>query len=457
MPPAQLPADLARLPTEPVDRLLGPVSRFLHVEAASGVILLLATIAALALANSSRADEFLMFWQMPIGFRLGAFDLTYPLKHWINDGLMTIFFFVIGLEVKRELVLGELRDLRTASLPIAAAIGGMLVPAGLYLALQLGKPGVGGWAIPMATDIAFVVGCLAILGSRVPPALRILLLSLAIADDIGAILLIALVFTDHINGPALLLGVIGIGGVAGLARLGVRSVPVYSIVGALLWFAWHESGVHPTIAGVILGLLTPARSWVSERQFQAIMRKVTDYLEGEKWSGATEELSPLWSVELAARETASPLERLETRLHPWVSFGIMPLFACANAGVALSLADVRDPVAVAVMVGLVVGKPAGIVCFGWIAVRSGIARLPERVSWGVLAAGGILAGIGFTMALFIASLALRAPVLDAAKVGILSASVICAVTGSLVLFWLLRKPHPEESRLDTTAAQSAGA
>jgi NhaA family Na+:H+ antiporter len=439
MQQAQPPAHLARLPPEPVDRLLGPVSRFLHVEAASGVILLLATVAALALANSGRANEFLTFWQLPIGFKVGAFDLTYSLRHWINDGLMTIFFFVIGLEVKRELVLGELRDLRTASLPIAAAIGGMLVPACVYLALQWGKPGEGGWAIPMATDIAFVVGCLAILGSRVPPALRILLLSLAIADDIGAILVIALVFTDHLNGVALLLGVMGIGGVVGLARVGVRSVPVYFIVGTLVWLAWHASGIHPTIAGVILGLLTPAQSWVSERRFQAITQKMAGYFEGAGRSGATEERSPWRSVELAARETASPLERLETRLHPWVSFGIMPLFACANAGVALSPAEARHPVALAVMVGLVVGKPVGIVCFSWIAVRSGIARLPEGVSWGVLAAGGMLAGIGFTMALFIASLALKAPALDAAKVGILSASATCAVTGSLILLWLLRK------------------
>lgn len=432
--------ELARLPAKPVDRIIEPLARFLRIEVASGILLLFVTCIALGLANSPYADAFLSLWKTPLGFTLGAFELNHSLKHWINDGLMAIFFFVVGLEVKRELVLGELRDLRTAALPIIAAAGGMVVPASLYLAGQLGQPGERGWGIPMATDIAFVVGCLAILGTRVPQGLRIVLLSLAIADDIGAILVIAIGYTGHLNFAALFLGLLGLGVVRGLARLGVRSIPIYSIVGVVIWLAFHASGVHATIAGVILGLLTPAHVWVSAGSLHAIVQQFTAYVEGERWNNDGKDHAALRDVRVAAREVLSPLERLETALHPWVSFVIMPLFALANAGVSINFTDFREPVAVAVMVGLGVGKPVGIVSFSWLAVRVGIAKLPEGVSWSVLAAGGILAGIGFTMALFIAGLALEGALLNAAKVGILSGSALCAAIGSLLLFWLLPKP-----------------
>lgn len=438
--------DLARLPAKPVDRIIGPLARFLRVEATSGILLLVVTCIALALANSPFADAFLGLWKTPFGFTFGAFEMNYPLKHWINDGLMTIFFFVVGLEVKRELVLGELRDLRTASLPIIAAAGGMVIPATLYLAGQLGQPGERGWGIPMATDIAFVVGCLAVLGTRVPPGLRIVLLSLAIADDIGAILVIALGYASHLNLEALLLGLVGLGFVRGLALLGVRSVPIYWIVGVAIWLTFHASGVHATVAGVILGLLTPAHGWISTGRLHAIVEQFAAYVQGERWNNGERDHGALRAIEVAARETLSPLERLEIGLHPWVSFVIMPLFALANAGVSINFMDFREPVAVAVMVGLGVGKPVGIVSFSWIAVRVGIAKLPEGVSWSILAAGGVLAGIGFTMALFIADLALEGVLLNAAKVGILSGSALCAVVGSLLLFWLLPKPVPSAGR-----------
>ena len=438
--------DLARLPAKPVDRIIGPLARFLHIEAASGVLLLFVTCIALALANSPFANAFLSLWQTPFGFTLGTFEMNHSLRHWINDGLMAIFFFVVGLEVKRELVLGELRDLRTAALPIIAAAGGMVVPAGLYLAGQLGQPGERGWGIPMATDIAFVVGCLAVLGTRVPVGLRIVLLSLAIADDIGAILVIAIGYTSHISLAALFLGLLGLGVVRGLARLGVRSVPIYCIVGVVIWLAFHASGVHATIAGVILGLLTPAHVWVSAGRLHAIVQQFTAYVEGERWSNGGKNHAALRDIQVAAREILSPLERLETALHPWVSFVIMPLFALANAGVSINLTDFREPVAVAVMVGLGVGKPVGIVSFSWLAVRLGIARLPAGVNWSILTAGGILAGIGFTMALFIAGLALEGRLLNAAKVGILSGSALSAVIGSLLLFWLLPKPVSSAGR-----------
>ena len=323
----------------------------------------------------------------------------------------------------------------------------MVIPAGLYLAGQLGQPGERGWGIPMATDIAFVVGCLAVLGTRVPQSLRIVLLSLAIADDIGAILVIAIGYTSHLDLAMLFLGLLGLGAVRGLARLGVRSVPIYCIVGVLIWWTFHESGVHATIAGVLLGLLTPAQSWISTGRLYAFLQQFSRYIHGERWSGAGKYQQAVQAIEVAARETLSPLERLEIALHPWVSFVIMPLFALANAGVAINFSDFRDPVAVAVMVGLGVGKPIGIVSFSWLAVRLGIAKLPDGVNWRVLAAGGILAGIGFTMALFIASLALEGALLNAAKVGILSVSALCAVIGSLLLFWLLPKPISSAGRI----------
>jgi NhaA family Na+:H+ antiporter len=428
------------LPAKPIDRLVAPIERFLHVEAASGIVLLVAAIAALALANSPLSEGFLAFWKTPVGFSFGSFELSHSLRHWINDGVMAIFFFVIGLEVKRELVIGELRDLRRASLPIAAALGGMLAPAGVYLALQLGEPGQAGWGIPMATDIAFVVGCMALLGPRVPHGFRVLILSLAIADDIGAILVIAVGYTDTIRLGFLLGGFVVMAATLGLERLGVRSLGLYVLCGVLVWFEFHESGVHATIAGVILGLMTPARAYLSESLFANMLRRADQVLHGE-WSSPPHRPVRVRRLRRAARESLSPLEYLEHLLHPWVSFVIMPLFALANAGVPFSVSDFGEPVAMAVAAGLVVGKPVGIVLFSWLAVRLGLAALPEGISWGVLAGGGLLAGIGFTMALFIAGLALDGPTLDAAKVGILGASAVAAILGMLVLSRLLPRPE----------------
>jgi NhaA family Na+:H+ antiporter len=447
---AEPPSAPADFPPAPIDRLVAPLERFLHVEAAGGIVLVIATVAALVLANSAYADAFLAIWRTPAEFSFGSFELRYTLRHWINDGMMAVFFFVIGLEVKREFVLGELRDLRQAALPIAAALGGMIAPASIYLALQLGEPGQAGWGIPMATDIAFVVGCLALLGPRVPHGFRILLLSLAIADDIGAILVIAIGYTETIHLGALLGGVAVIVAILGLQRLGVRAVGLYAVAGILVWFAFHESGVHATIAGVILGLMTPARAYLSETLFARILQRADEVVRGE-WATEPRRAEQMRRFRAATRQVVSPLEYLETALHPWVSFVIMPLFALANAGVAFSLADLGDPVAGAVAAGLVVGKPVGIVVLSWIAVRLGLAVLPHGVTWGVLAGGGLLAGIGFTMALFIAGLALEKPVLDAAKVGILGSSAVAAILGMSVLVRLL------PSRADPPAGSTGGA
>jgi NhaA family Na+:H+ antiporter len=420
------------LPREPIQRIVGPFERFLHIESAGGVVLLVAAIVALGLANSPWSEWFLGLWKTRVAFAIGDFEMDHSLKHWINDGLMAIFFFVIGLEVKRELVLGELRDLRRAVLPLVAAVGGMVVPAGIYLAFQAGEPAARGWGIPMATDIAFVVGILALLGSRIPMSLRVMLLSLAIADDIGAILVIAVGYTAELSLGWLAFGLSGMGVVILLGRLGVRSVAVYLGVGGVVWLGFHESGVHATIAGVLLGLVTPAHSWIGEGTLAELAEDTFAVLRGEGLEGGARRQA-LRQVETAARETLSPLERLETGLHPWVAFLIMPLFAFANAGVAFDLADLGSPVAVAVSAGLVIGKPLGIVGFSALAVMLGVARLPEGVGWGALTGGSFLAGIGFTMALFIADLALDADALDAAKVGILGASVVCGALGIFVL------------------------
>lgn len=426
-------SDRPDFPVEPIAKVIAPLERFLHVEAAAGVVLLVATATALGLANSPWAEGFLAFWKTKMTLGVGSFEMSYSLQHWINDGLMAVFFFVIGLEVKREIVLGELRDPGRAALPLAAAIGGMLVPAGFYLALQHGQPGQDGWGIPMATDIAFVVGCIALLGKRIPLGLRVLLLSLAIADDIGAILVIAIGYTDSIDVTALILGFAGIGLIGGLARSGVRSLLVYTLLGAAVWLAFHESGIHATLAGVIIGLMTPARSYLSDDVFSKVLHRASDVFHGDGWSGLSHRAAKLRQFKWAARETISPLEYLESTLHPWVGFVIMPLFALANAGVPFSFRDFGDPVAVAIVVGLVAGKPIGILLFSFIAVRLRLAKLPEGVGWGVLAGGACLTGIGFTMALFIAGLALTGPVLDGAKVGILGASAISAALGMCLL------------------------
>ena len=423
-----------RIPRSPIDAVVEPIARFLHIETASGIVLLTCTAAALVLANSRLGPAFLGFWSTEVGLRLGGVEIVHSLRHWVNDGLMTIFFFVIGLEVKREIVAGELRDPRRAALPVAAALGGMVVPAGIYLALQSGAPGARGWGIPMATDIAFVVGCMALLGPRMPHVLRVMVLSLAIVDDIGAILVIAVGYAHDLRLGALGLGLLGLALTVFCARIGVRSFAVYTAIGVAVWFAFHESGIHATIAGVILGLLTPARSAVRHGLLAELVEHAGDVLRGEgPQPPADHRADRVRSVRRAARETIPPLEFLESALHPWVAFGIMPVFALANAGVPFRLESLTDPVALAVAAGLVVGKPVGIVLLSTLAVKLVLRGLPEGLSWAALAGAGCLAGIGFTMALFIAGLALEEPLLTAAKVGILSGSAVSALVGMVVL------------------------
>jgi NhaA family Na+:H+ antiporter len=372
--------EISGLPEEVVDWLSKPFIRFLHIEAAGGAVLLLFTVAALALSNSPWAHFFENVWETPVGLHIGSLEFARSLREWINDGLMTLFFFLVALELKRELVLGELSHPRMATLSIAAALGGMLVPAALYLLLQWGQPGQHGWGTVMATDTAFVIGCLALLGSRIPKSLRVFMLSLAIVDDIGAILVVAIGYSSEISWTALALGALGIGVVRAMAVLGFRGFPLYFLVGGFIWLAVDASGIHATITGVVLGLMTPARRWVSDERLYAILGRVIAHPMGNQGSGDTKDRQTLQVAEIAARETLSPVERLEIGLHPWVGFVIMPLFAFANAGLPLSLGDLGNSVTLAVFVGFALGKPIGVVTFSWLAVRSGIALRPADLS-----------------------------------------------------------------------------
>ncbi len=437
--------------------VIQPLQAFLHTEAASGVVLLLAAVVALVWANSAAASSYESLWGTELTVGVGRFSLTEDLRHWVNDLLMALFFFVVGLEIKRELVLGELRDPRAAALPLICALGGMVAPAALYLLFNAGGPGSSGWGVPMATDIAFAVGVLALVGSRAPTALKVFLLTLAVADDLGAIAVIALFYTRDLSLPWLIGAVAAIGGIVALQRFGIRTYGAYIVAAALLWLAVFESGVHATIAGVALGFLTPSRplhppesvSGLAEGHLERLQRKPPDGVADE------DEQTTLLEVARLAREGVSPLARLEALLHPWTSFVVLPLFALANAGVRLAgdgAADTfADPVALGVAVGLVVGKPLGIVLAAFITTRLGLARLPRACGWLEIVGVGLLAGIGFTVAIFIAGLAFTEPAhTTAAKLGILAASGVAGVAGAGFLAARDAAKHPAEVAASTT-------
>lgn len=425
----------SRLPRALIRWATAPLSRFLQIEAAAGAVLLIFTVAALALSNSPLAGQFLGLWEMHVGLEVGQWEFRRSLQEWINDGLMTLFFFLVALELKRELVLGDLRRPRAAMLSVSAALGGMLVPAALYLAVLAGEPGQHGWGTVMATDTAFVIGCLALLGKRIPQSLRVFMLSLAIIDDVGAILVVAIGYSTGIAWGALALAVVGIAAVRVMSMLNFRGFPLYFLAGGLIWLAIDASGIHATITGVILGLMTPARRWVDDERLYAILDRVVAHPGSEKGTMHTRDRHTLRAAEIAARETLSPAERLEIALHPWVGFGIMPLFAFANAGVDISLDGFASPVTFAVFIGFVLGKPIGIFLFSWLAIRFKLATRPPGLDWRLIAGGGMLAGIGFTMALFIANLAFGEELMGSVKLGILVASVTSAMAGILLL-WL---------------------
>lgn len=422
-------------------QLVNRIEKFLHVEASSGIVLLIAAMIAMVWANSAWAPQYEHLLHTPVSLSFGQYSFSRSLHFWINDVLMVVFFFVVGLEVRRELFDGQLSELRRAVLPVAAAFGGMLLPAVIYLSLNAGSAAARGWGTPMATDIAFAVGVLALLGRRVPPALRMLLLALAIFDDVGAIVVIAIFYSAGIAWDGLAVAGMGVLIVLMMQRIGVRNPFLYVIPGVLVWGGILHAGIHPTIAGVILGLLTPVRPWFGREGFRLETEHALRDLAATEVD-PRQLLPVLERVDLALREAIPPATRLEAALHRWVAFGIMPLFALANAGVSLSGIGMTSPesitIALGIGVGLVVGKPLGVVLFSWLAVRFGLTSLPDGVSWGGVLVVGCVAGIGFTMALFIAALAFTdASMLSVAKLAVLLASVVAGtvaiVTGLRVL------------------------
>ncbi len=440
-----------RTPWSGSDRLLArvlaqPLQQFVRTEAAGGMVLLAAAVAALVWANSPWSSSYEQVWNTELAVRIGNWQLTHVLRDWVNDLAMALFFFVAGLEIKRELAHGELRSARSASLPVACAIGGMAAPAAIFLALNAGTAGARGWGVPMATYIAFSLGVLALPGKRLPTSMKVFLLTLAIVDDIGAIMVIALFYSADISPIWLGVAVACAGAILAVRRIGVHSLIPYLALAALMWFATLESGVHATIAGVVLGLLTPARPLQHPATVQrvAIDRLDNSHLRDEV--ADEEDETSLLEVASLTTDAVSPLGRLERRLHPWSSFVVLPLFALSNAGVAVSRETVSalptNRPSVGIIVGLVVGKPVGIMAAAVVAVWVVGARLPSLASWGDLAGAGALAGIGFTVSLFVAGLGFDGAEADQARLAVLVSSVIAGALGAAVLS-TRRRTHEE--------------
>jgi NhaA family Na+:H+ antiporter len=423
-------------------RVVQPLQSFLEEETSSGILLLAAAAIALAWANSPWRDGYETFWGTEIGIRLGRWSIREDLRHWVNDGLMSLFFLVVGLEIKREFVTGELRDPRRAAVPVIAALGGMVVPALLYAALNAGGDGSSGWGIPMATDIAFALGLLTLAARRAPPGLKPFLLTLAIVDDIGAIVVIAVFYSGRIESPALATAAVLCAAIVLLQRVHVRWALVYVILGVLVWIAVRASGVHPTIAGVALGLLTPLVPFQRPRAVSNVAHRIADETVDDP-SPPDADAHHWLTLAWLSREAVSPLARVEALLHPWTSNVVVPAFALANAGIPLTAGVLSEAatssVTVGVVVGLVVGKLVGVSLASAAAVRLGLGRLPTGVSWRHVLAVGAVAGIGFTVSIFISELAFADPTLvDLARIGVLLASFIAGLLG-WVLLWLVPK------------------
>ncbi|MEW6681444.1 MAG: Na+/H+ antiporter NhaA [Nitrospirota bacterium] len=425
-----------------IERSLRPFERFVKLESSGGVLLLGCSLLALLAANSLWAGAVEHLWETPVTIGAGRWILTLSLHHWINDGLMAIFFFVIGLEIKREFLVGELASPRHAALPVAAAVGGMAIPAAIYALFNGGTPTARGWGIPMATDIAFAIGILTLLGKRVPLSLKVFLTALAIVDDLGSVVVIALFYTETINWGSVFPGLIILVVLMELNRQGVRHPLVYGVLGLGLWFAVLSSGIHATIAGVLLAMTIPSRARLDSDQFLAQSRATLEEFERAGHSREDEFISEAHQSALQALKSGTihvqtPMERLEHTLHPGMQFVVMPLFALANAGVSFSglgLELLADPVVLGVFFGLVVGKQVGIFLFAWGAVRAGLAALPSELGWRHIYGAAWLGGIGFTMSLFIANLAFaESALLSSAKLGILSASLVAGLTGWAIL------------------------
>jgi len=412
-----------------IKRLLSPFEQFVRSESAGGVTLIFASILAFAWANSPWAPGYFALREITFGVGLGDWSLEKPLLLWVNDGLMAFFFFLVGLEIKREVLVGELSEPRDAALAVTAALGGMVVPASIYAAINWGGEGISGWGVPMATDIAFALGMMALLGDRVPTSLKVFLTALAIVDDLGAVLVIALFYTGEIE----VLNLLVTAGALALAflygRLGGRNLKVLAFFGIVVWFFVLQSGVHATVAGILLALATPIKRKIAPQDLRQELRAGLE-------RGRFEEVEvKVANLERVLGDAQSPLHRLERLMHPWIAFLVLPIFALFNAGVALGGGTgVTGPVTVGVFLGLLLGKPLGVLAFSWLAIKTGMASLAQGVGWRAMTGAGLLAGIGFTMSLFVGGLAFDGgEMLESAKLGILSASVVAAVLGLVLL------------------------
>lgn len=418
------------------ERAFSTLQRFLHIEAVSGVVLLIAAATALVWANSPFAHLYHAFWHLPLSIGLGEFVFSRSLHFWINDALMTVFFLVVGMEIRREMHEGALSKPDQAILPVVAAAGGVIAPALIYLSLNIDPVRGQGWAVPTATDIAFAVGVLALLGRSIPVNVRVFLLALAIIDDIIAVLIIAFFYSGGLQFGGFIVVMFGILVAFGFQRIGVGSAFIYVVPGALVWIGFLMTGAHPTLAGVVLGLMTPVRPIAMREQPLDVVSRVAEELRSSDAVAAkdTHRLQlPLRQLRVARREMLPPVVRVQTALHPWVAYGVMPLFALANAGVSLAgveLAGGAEFVMLGVGLALVAGKPIGVIGATWLAVRMGWCRLAPGISWGGVCLVGLLAGIGFTMSIFIAMLAFTdEALLNAAKLGVLLGSLMAAVLG----------------------------
>jgi NhaA family Na+:H+ antiporter len=436
----------------PIERLLKPFALFAKQASAGGIVLLACAVVALLWANSPLSGYYFRLWSTPVEVRFGNLvDIDKPLLLWINDGLMAVFFFLVGMEIKRELLVGELRSPRKAALSMAAALGGMVVPALIYAALNWGTPEIRGWGVPMATDIAFALGALALLGTRAPLALKVFLTALAIVDDLGAVLIIALFYTENLKVDALLYSLLFWGAMIAMNRLGVRSGLAYFLVSVGMWYFMLKSGVHATVAGVLGAFAIPVRSRIDPELFIARVREYLNQFDQPITERtiilSPEQQSAVEAIEREALRVQSPLQRLEHRLHYFVAFFVMPIFALANAGVALGGEgglNWTSRVIWGVALGLLIGKPLGITLFSWLAVRLGLAQLPQGINFVHIVGVGFLGGIGFTMALFIGGLAFRGDELNYAKLGILAGSALAGAIGFMLLrMWTKPQPHLE--------------
>ena len=432
-----------------------PINQFIKLETSSSIILFGATVAALILANSPLSDQFLDFWKNYITFSLPGFELSKPIYKWINDGLMAIFFFLIGLEIKREILSGELSHVKKASLPLFAAIGGMVIPAALFTVLNAGNAGGEGWGIPMAADIAFSLGILTLLGNRVPSGIKIFLMAFAIIDDLGAVLVIAFFYSTNLIWANIFVGLGIVVALAILSKFNYYSKYTFFIAGVIVWVLFLKSGIHATIAGVLMALTIPLSRKTDTRSFYEKSKALLDVFltecktqgEGEKSVLTKKQLHAIDELEELTENTTSPLQHSEHMLHGWVSYLIMPIFALANAGVAFSFSgDSNLILSLNLAISMVVGNFIGIFSFSWLAIKLNIAELPQNVNFKQLAGVSFLGGLGFTMSLFINGLAYDDPnLIDSAKMGILLGSLIAGLLGYFMIRLTVKPKTPEVS------------